>query len=1105
MAFNQNVIPTTSGVTFVDTSLFPIQNESVKKLLKNLSIKYGYPIIRKTIPRLVWGDTLVTNKRTGAISSVPDMSQNFRFDFPIPVPLDSVLYLFRKLPIVKYAEEPVAIAPLLTPNDPYFSSQWNLSRINASPAWDITTGSSNIRVAIIDVSFADLPFNISNHEDFQLPGGGNKFVGGSLNNSSYHARMVAGVIGATTNNNTGIASLGWNTSLLAYHFVEGTAGTNLADLIDQAIAPVGQGGGDADILNFSITTLGMCDGKMCPRAFYVISEAVGRAYASGVIMIAAAGNGEYQGCDPIDCSGGLPYQSFPAAYDQWVIAVTATNPSDNFQENWNYGSWVDVAAPGVGDATQYDILSTYAGYSQYVDEAGTSFSAPHVSALAALILALNPSLTPSLVKTIIEQSADKVGQYPYVNGRNNYLGYGRINAYQALLLAHAYSNKSINYWASGYNNNHTIERGYFGKLHEVFHSGGEIFYRRSSNNGTSWEITTRLSSGNGTNEAPSIVAGVGSTDILCVTWQRKLSNYSYEIYTRFSSDMGTTWLATSSPMSVTVSWNQSNGNYGPGPTPVVASYYRSGSEGTPSYLLVYSASNGLYFRTSNTYNSGWTASNVIPGSSGSNSSIWFPSLASYNNQGYRINLIYDDRFYHVYSQVFNDNGTWSNRVIADWIGSYNRTSSIAIDNNNTMLGVWSGWNSTYSKYSIRFREGNAVNNTWSTYWKEWCISTNSSYFPSLSYYNKGGEYPNGRVVSYHTDNNNIFRQKYSGSYSGDWTQESVTNNALFPNITHERSNTLTPKEIWTNQTSPYTIQFSSVSLPKCNALDSIRFHRAAVISDKTNNANLRIELSQLYIEYDNGEKIFIPFKDYDYGAQYNLTIANLFDHLQTEKINIPSNAAKLKFTLLISSSQPDTLSDGTINTNNTTKFRGINFELLVKDGLNNSLLSNLSLQSLYNDNGIHNFSKSYEFNATTIRNKNIFIIPSVNINGPFRNEDLVFFLGNITISNETQLFKDSVLTAQDIKIPKDYCLGQNFPNPFNPRTIINFSLPKESNVSLKIYDVLGKLVHTFFNSERKSAGNYEISFDANELPSGVYFYTLISGDFTQTCKMILAK
>jgi hypothetical protein len=65
VAFNQNVIPTTSGISIVDTSTFPIKDESVKELLKELSYKYGWPIIRKTIPKLVWGDTLVTNKRTG--------------------------------------------------------------------------------------------------------------------------------------------------------------------------------------------------------------------------------------------------------------------------------------------------------------------------------------------------------------------------------------------------------------------------------------------------------------------------------------------------------------------------------------------------------------------------------------------------------------------------------------------------------------------------------------------------------------------------------------------------------------------------------------------------------------------------------------------------------------------------------------------------------------------------------------------------------------------------------------------------------------------------------------------------------------------------------
>lgn len=1067
----------------------------------------------KAIPQAREDDTLYFDATTCEIKKLPILSHVYVVEFTKPVEIEKIISQLKVFPEVEYAHGPVQWVDCAEiPNDPKFTDggQWYLNTIQASDAWGITKGNSNIKIALIESGGTELT-----HSDLQA-----KVVGGDGSPGGVqtpHGTNVAGIAGAVTNNGIGIASLGWNISLLTYKpRNDDEYRTVLAQKIHDAVDE------GANIINCSFRTIkgGFTDCNLnnkqtgSARYYYynwdydLVGEAISYALVHNVVVIASAGNnapsiGEYDPCEPV------PYPIYPGSYSG-VIAVSGSQQDNNFVEGWNYGSHVGVNAPARTNANtglwSTDLNNSYTNDGSKTS--GTSFSAPLVSALAALIKSVNPSFTPSQIETILKNTADKVGQYPYTNGRNNYFGFGRINALGALLETLnilAGENKSINYWASGYNNNHTIERGYFGKLHEVFHSGGEIFYRRSSNNGLNWEITTRLSTGNGANEAPSIVAGVGSTDILCITWQRKLSNYQYEIYTRFSSDMGTTWLATSSPMNVIVSWYQSNENYGPGPTPVVSSYYRNGYEGIPSYLLVYAANDGLYFRTSNSFSSGWTASSIIPGSSGSNSKIWFPSLASYNNQGYRVNLIYDDRYYHVYSQVFNDNGTWSNRVIADWMGSYNRTSSIAIDNNNTMLGIWSGWNSTFSKYSIRFREGDAVNNTWSTYWKEWCISSNSSYFPSLSYYNKGGAYPNGRVVIYHTDNNNIYRQKYSGSYSGDWTQESITSNALFSNITHERSNTLTPKEIWTNQTYPYTIQFSSVSLPKGNALESISFRRAAVIADKSNNANLRIELSQPYIEYDDGEKIFIPFKVYDYGAQYNLTIADLFDHLQTEKINVPSNAVRVKFTLFISSSQPDTLSTGALNTNNNTNFKGINFEILVKDGSNQTQLSNFVLQTLTNNKGLHNFSKTFELNANAFRNKNIFFIPKVDINGPFRNEDLVFSLGNITISKEDQLFKDSILTIQSTKIPKDYSLGQNFPNPFNPHTVINFSLPKQSNVSLKIYNVLGKPVYTVFDSEPKSPGNYEVSFNADNLPSGVYFYTLISGNFIQTRKMILAK
>ena len=88
--------------------------------------------------------------------------------------------------------------------------------------------------------------------------------------------------------------------------------------------------------------------------------------------------------------------------------------------------------------------------------------------------------------------------------------------------------------------------------------------------------------------------------------------------------------------------------------------------------------------------------------------------------------------------------------------------------------------------------------------------------------------------------------------------------------------------------------------------------------------------------------------------------------------------------------------------------------------------------------------------------------------------------------------------------PTEYNLFQNYPNPFNPTTIIKYSIPKLSFITIKIYDVLGSEVATLVNEE-KSVGIYELTCNAENLPSGVYFYRLQAGDFVQTRKMLLLK
>lgn len=90
------------------------------------------------------------------------------------------------------------------------------------------------------------------------------------------------------------------------------------------------------------------------------------------------------------------------------------------------------------------------------------------------------------------------------------------------------------------------------------------------------------------------------------------------------------------------------------------------------------------------------------------------------------------------------------------------------------------------------------------------------------------------------------------------------------------------------------------------------------------------------------------------------------------------------------------------------------------------------------------------------------------------------------------------------EIPGEFSLEQNYPNPFNPGTVIQFSLPQTAEVQLKVYDMLGREVATLIN-EQKSAGSYQVSFNAINLSSGVYFYRLAAGSHVETRSMTLVK
>jgi subtilisin family serine protease/tetratricopeptide (TPR) repeat protein len=319
-----------------------------------------------------------------------------------------------------------------TPNDQHYTNQWNLSRIVMSNGWDITTGSSNVVVAVIDVG-ADY-----NHEDLQANRWdriGYDFYNNDSdpypNDGARHGTAVAGILGAVTNNTIGVAGVagGWGGTggIRIMHLDAGWRDANGDEWIDfaasaQAIDSASAWG--ARVINMSFGSLDSYSGW---------ESAINRAVNNyGVICIASAGN--YR-------SGQTTAVRYPAAYSD-VIAVGATVQNDNRKElndgsgeNWwgsCYGSQLDVMAPGIFVWTT-DITGS-AGYStgNYFDRFnGTSAAAPHVAGLAALIRSVNPSLTWQQVRETIRLSADKV---PGMGGQNftNDYGYGRINANKAV-------------------------------------------------------------------------------------------------------------------------------------------------------------------------------------------------------------------------------------------------------------------------------------------------------------------------------------------------------------------------------------------------------------------------------------------------------------------------------------------------------------------------------------------------------------------------------------------------------------------------------------------------------------------------------------------------
>jgi len=303
---------------------------------------------------------------------------------------------------IDYITPDLLYQPFFTPNDEYYNQQWSLPKLNLPQAWDISQGSSDVVVAVLD---SGIDFN---HSDLQ-----GKIVGGYdyLNNDTIpednmgHGTMVAGIIAAVTNNGYGIAGITSNCKIMPIKIGD-ASGFPLSAVISGIKFAIQN---KADIINMSYGSQYSYDSE---------KNAIWDAVDNNILLVASSGN------------NGRAATLYPAGYPP-VISVGATDSTDNRAAFSNYGLKLDLVAPGV------EILSTTIDNS-YSYGSGTSFSAPITSGIAALLLSKYPDLTPSELEWIIEKTARNL---KYNTTEWDYtFGYGIPDTYEAFVLAESFYN-----------------------------------------------------------------------------------------------------------------------------------------------------------------------------------------------------------------------------------------------------------------------------------------------------------------------------------------------------------------------------------------------------------------------------------------------------------------------------------------------------------------------------------------------------------------------------------------------------------------------------------------------------------------------------------------
>lgn len=301
-----------------------------------------------------------------------------------------------KNPHIEFVEENFIAEGSAIPNDLFYASQWHLPKISAPEAWEITTGSNDEPIAIIDSgvdpTHPDLTYKLIPGYNFLSENTDTRDVLG-------HGTAVAGVAAALANNLDGVTGIAWQNPIMPLVVLNSNNYATYYNIARAITYAVDRG---IRVINISIGGSSYSS---------TLQNAVNYAWNKGAVIFASAMNN----------GTSTPY--YPAAC-QNVMAISATTSNDE-RAGWsNYGNWIHLSAPG-------EYIFTTSNGGGYGSRSGTSFASPIVAGVAALMFSVNPSLTNQEVINLLIENSDDLG----TTGFDPYFGFGRVNAYRSLLKA----------------------------------------------------------------------------------------------------------------------------------------------------------------------------------------------------------------------------------------------------------------------------------------------------------------------------------------------------------------------------------------------------------------------------------------------------------------------------------------------------------------------------------------------------------------------------------------------------------------------------------------------------------------------------------------------